>query len=63
MVKGLFKPSDFVTVKCYVDGQIGMQPILSLIVPIKTIKGATRQCPGGGDRVVRSKQTLWCVHM
>ena len=44
--KGLFTLSINVTVnvkRCYVDWQMGMQPILSAIVPVKKIKGAARQ--------------------
>ena len=32
--------------KRYVDRQNGMQPILPIIVPLKKIKGAARQCYG-----------------
>ena len=35
-----------------------MQPILPITVPIKKINGATRQCYGDGDGVVRCEQTL-----
>ena len=35
-----------------------MQPILPITVPIKTIKGATHQCYGGGDGVVGCEQTF-----
>ena len=33
-----------------------MEPILSVIVPVKKIKGAARQCYGDGDGVVRCEQ-------
>ena len=33
-------------VKRYVDGQTGMQPIVSVPVPVKKIKGAACQCKG-----------------
>ena len=35
-----------------------MQPILPVTVPVKKIKGATRQRYGDGDGVVRCKQIL-----
>ena len=38
-------------------GQMGMQPILPVTVPIKKIKGVTSQCYGDGDGVVRCEQT------
>ena len=37
---------------------MGMQPILSITVPVKNIKGTSRQCYGDGDGVVRCEQTI-----
>ena len=37
---------------------MGMQPILSITVSIKKIKGAAHQCYGDSDGVVRCEQTL-----
>ena len=39
-------------------GQMDMQPILTITVPIIKIKGAARECYGDGDEVVRCEQTF-----
>ena len=57
--KGSFTQSNSVTVtktNVALMGKMGMQPILPITVPIKKIKGATRQCYGNG--VIRCEQTL-----
>ena len=59
--KGSFTPSDCVTVtvtNVTLTGKMGVQPILSVTVPVKKIKGATRKCYGDGDGVVRCEQAL-----
>ena len=55
--KGLFTLNDSVT-NVTLTGKMGMQPILPVTVPIKKIKGATHQCYGDGDGVVRCEQTF-----
>ena len=37
---------------------MGMRPILPITVPVKKIKGATRQCYGDGDGVTWCEQAL-----
>ena len=44
--------------KRYVDGQMGMQPILPVTVPVKKIKGADRQHYIDGDVNTQCEQTF-----
>ena len=39
-------------------GKMGMEPILPIAVTVKKIKGATHQCQGDDDRVVRCERAL-----
>ena len=57
VIKGSFTPSDSVT-NIILTGKIGVQPILSVTVSVKKIKGAARQRYGDSNGVVRCEQTL-----
>ena len=62
--KGLFTPSDSVTVtvtNVTFTGKMRMQPFLPIAVPVKKIKGATHKCYSDGDGVVRCEQALIVV--
>ena len=57
--KGSFTPSDYITVTVTditLRGKMGMQPILPVTVPVKKIKGASRQCSVYCD----GDEVLWC---
>ena len=43
---------------CYVDGQMGMEPILPVSVPVKKIKRAARQHYIDGDVDARCERAL-----
>ena len=62
--QGSFTPSASIPVtvrNVTLMGKIGMQPILPITVPVKKIKGATRQCFGDGDGVIRCEQAFQLV--
>ena len=59
MCKGLFTPSDSVTItNVTLTGKMGMQTILPSTASVNKIKVVTCQCYGDGDGVVRCEQTL-----
>ena len=57
--KGLLAPRDSVTVtNVTLTGKSDRQPILSITVPVKKIRGATRHCYGDCDGAIRCEQTV-----